>query len=111
RNARHGQKGFDRVLEPLGVAAAGRVPDAVEDRADNLRLKLKILTVDRVVDDRSPAKDGAARERVDLRVDTARVERFAPAQRRVDGHPLPPLERISELGCKIDTRHTGVDGR
>src|SRR5438309_5763615 len=90
------QDWLDLVLELLGVPVARRVPHAVEDGSYDLCLIGEDRSVQRNVDDR--------RRRLPVRVErvASRVVGLMPADRVVDGEPLPLLERVSDLGREVD---------
>src|SRR6266542_1588298 len=97
RNALNAQEWFDRVLELLGVAVVGRIPDSIEYRSDNLALQGEQATVQVVLE------DGAADW-----VEASRVVRVAPRHRRIDREPLPLLERIPNLGYDVEARQARI---
>ena len=92
RGALEREERLDRVLELLGVAAVRRVEHAVEDRTQNLRLRREEPAV------HTGVEDGV------VRVETPRVVRVPPVERRVHRKPLPLLERKANLRREVETR-------
>jgi hypothetical protein len=96
------EKRLDRVLELL-VAVGRCVPDAVEERPQDVRLQREKAPIEVVL------RDDLCLGWIDLRGQAACIEGIPPADRAVDREPLPLLERISHLRAEINaTQAPGV---